>query len=141
MNEMINAVRVAGCIQLAIIAANIPLPGRLKTGEHLSQVPRFIRQIFYVHWVYIVLVLGLFSALCLGFPSELAGASRLGVFLCAFLAGFWLLRVVLQWTYYDREVRRANRMLDAAYGFALLALVAIFSLAALTGGGYALRLR
>ncbi|HKS74620.1 MAG TPA: hypothetical protein VJQ82_15565 [Terriglobales bacterium] len=138
--SLIDAIRFAGCIHLAIIAANVPLPGKLKTKEHLRAVPRFIRQIFYVHWIYIVLVLGLFSVLCLGFPSELAGGSRLGAFLSAFLAAFWLLRVVLQWTYYDREVRRANRVLDAAYGLALLVLVVIFSAAALAGGGYGIRL-
>jgi hypothetical protein len=89
--------------------------------------------------VYIVLVLGLFSALCLVFPVELAGGSRLGTFLSLFLAGFWLLRVILQWTYYDREVRRANRVLDAMYGLALMLLVLVFSLAALSGGGHVLR--
>jgi hypothetical protein len=136
MNTMVDAIRVAGCIHLGIIAANVPLPDRLQVRRHLAETPRFIRQIFYVHWVYIVLVLGLFSVLCLAFPFELAGGSELGVFLSAFIAAFWLLRVVLQWTYYDREVRRANRVLDAMYGFALLALVVIFSLAALMGGGY-----
>lgn len=140
MNGMVGAIRLAGCIHLAIIAANVPLPGKLKTTEHLRAVPRFIRQIFYVHWMYIVLVLTLFGTLCLVFPSQLAGGSSLGVFLSAFLAGFWLLRVVLQWTYYDREVRRANRVLDAMYGLALVTLVIIFSLAALTGGGYVGRL-
>jgi hypothetical protein len=136
MNPMMQAVRLAGGIHLAIIAANIPLPGKLQVRQHLATVPRFLRQIFYVHWIYIVLVLGLFSTLCLAFPAELAGGSALGRFLSAFIAAFWLLRVVLQWSYYDREVRRANRVLDAMYGVALIVLVVIFSLAAVgTAGG------
>ena len=49
MNVMIDAIRAAGCIHLAIIAANIPLPRKLQTQHHLRTVPRFIRQIFYVH--------------------------------------------------------------------------------------------
>lgn len=141
MNTMVGAIRIAGCIQLAIIAANVPLPGKLRVRQHLASSPLFIRQIFYVHWIYIVLVLGLFSALCLVFPAEFAGGSPLGVFLSAFLAGFWLLRVILQWTYYDPEVRRANRFLDTLYSFALLGLVAIFSGTALVGGGYVVHLR
>lgn len=93
-------------------------------------MPLFLRQIFYVHWIYIVLVIGLFSALCFGFAPELAGASALGRFLSAFIAGFWLLRIGLQWFYYDPEVRRQNRALDALYNLALVALVGIFATAA-----------
>jgi len=31
------------------------------------------------------------------------------------MGGFWLLRLLLQWSYYDPEVRRKNRVLDAMY--------------------------
>lgn len=122
----VQAIRLAGAIHAAIIAANLPLPGRLKVRENLAGVPRFLRQIFYVHWVYIVLVLGLFSALCFGFAPELAGKSTLGRFLSGFIAGFWLLRIVLQSLYYDREVRRENRVMDTLYLVALAVLVGIF---------------
>jgi hypothetical protein len=127
----------AGAVHVGIIAANIPLPGRLRVRERLAGVPRFLRQIFYVHWAYIVIVLALFAALCFGFAPELAGASALGRFLSGFIACFWLLRIVLQLSYYDREVRRQNRGLDALYLVSLVALVAIFGLAALRpeGGG------
>ena len=40
--------------------------------ENLKNVPLFLRQIFYVHWFYIVLIVGLFSALCFGFARDLA---------------------------------------------------------------------
>lgn len=116
----------AGVIYLGIIAANIPLPGRLRVRERLAGVPRFLRQIFYVHWIYIVIVLGLFAALCFGFTGELAGASPLGRFLSAFMAGFWLLRIGLQVFYYDAEVRRENKALDALYLVSLTVLVVIF---------------
>ena len=88
MNHLVEAIRVAGVIQLVIIAVNLLLPGRLRVREQLATAPRLIRQIFYAHWAYIVLVLGLFSALCLAFPAELAGACGLGRFLSAFLATF-----------------------------------------------------
>ena len=121
----------AGAVHLGIIAANVPLPGRLRVRERLDGVPRFLRQIFYVHWIYIVIVVGLFAALCFGFAPELAGASSLGRFLSGFMAGFWLLRIVLQIFYYDREVRRENHGLDMLYVGSLIALVAIFGMAAL----------
>ena len=77
-------------------------------------------------WVYIVLTVAWFSALCFGFAHELAGASALGRFLSVFMAGFWLLRILLQCFYYDRGVRRAHRLLDALYTVSLLILTGIF---------------
>lgn len=120
----------AGVVHVGIIAANIPLPRRLQVRERLANVPRFLRQIFYVHWTYIVIVLGLFATLCFGFAPDLAGGSALGRFLSGFIAAFWLLRIVLQLFYYDPEVRRENRALDSLYLASLVALVAIFGLAA-----------
>jgi hypothetical protein len=128
---MIRAIWGAGVVHLGIMAANVPLPGRLRVRERLAGVPGFVRQIFYVHWVYIVIVVGLFAALCFGFAPELAGASALGRFLSGFMAGFWLLRIVLQVFYYDREIRRENWGLDALYLGSLVVLVAIFGIAAL----------
>jgi hypothetical protein len=127
MKELIGG---AGVVQVGIVLANIPLPGRLRVRERLAGVPRFVRQIFYVHWIYIVIVVGLFAALCFGFAAELAGASGLGRFLSGFMCGFWLLRILLQVFYYDRELRRENRGLDSLYVGSLILLVAVFGMAA-----------
>jgi len=128
---MLRAIWAAGFVHVAIIAANIPLPGRLRVRERLAGVPRFIRQIFYVHWIYIVIVLGMFAALCFGFAGDLAGASAIGRFLSAFMCAFWLLRIMLQFLYYDRAIRRENRTLDSLYLIALSVLVVVFGMAAL----------
>jgi hypothetical protein len=128
---MVRAVWAAGFVHVGIIFANIPLPGRLRVRERLAGVPRFVRQIFYVHWIYIVIVLGLFAALCFGFARELAGATSLGRFLSGFMAAFWLLRIGLQIFYYDAGVRRENRGMDSLYLAALVVLVVVFGMAAL----------
>lgn len=127
---MIRAIWGAGFVHVGIILANIPLPGRLRVRERLSNVPRFVRQIFYVHWIYIVIVLGLFASLCFGFARDLAGGSALGRFLSAFMAAFWLLRIVLQVFYYDPDIRRENRALDSLYLGSLSVLVVVFGMAA-----------
>lgn len=131
VNWMVPAIWGAGFVHLGIIAANVPLPRRLRVRERLAGVPRFIRQIFYVHWIYIVIVLGLFAALCFVFAPELAGASPLGRFLSAFMAGFWLLRIILQIFYYDRDMRRDHRGLDMLYLGSLMVLVVVFGIATL----------
>jgi len=127
---MIRAIWTAGVMHLGIIAANVPLPRRLRVRERLAGVPKFVRQIFYVHWIYIVIVLGMFAALCFGFAEDMAGGSLLGRFLSGFMAGFWLLRIALQIFYYDREVRRENWGLDLMYVGSLAVLVVIFGMAA-----------
>jgi hypothetical protein len=127
---MIRAIWAAGFVHIGIILANIPLPGRLRVRERLSNVPRFVRQIFYVHWIYIVIVLALFASLCFGFARDLAGASPLGRFLSGFIAAFWLLRIVLQVFYYDGDLRRENRALDSLYLASLSVLVVVFGMAA-----------
>jgi hypothetical protein len=128
---MTRAIWGAGAVHVGIIAANVPFSGRLRVREQLAGVPRFFRQIFYVRWLYIVIVLGMFAALCFGFAPELAGATAMGRFLSAFMAAFWLLRIGLQVFYYDPEIRCQNRALDASYMVALVALVVVFGTAAL----------
>ena len=128
---MVRLIWGMGAIHAGIVVANIPLPGRLRVRERLAGVPRFVRQIFYVHWLYILIVVGMFAALCFGFARELAGASTLGRFLSGFIAAFWLLRIVLQVFYYDKELRRENRALDTLYVGSLIVMVVVFGIAAI----------
>jgi hypothetical protein len=121
---------LAGAIQAGIVLANAALPARLNVKQGIAPLPRFLRQVFVVHWIYIVITVALFSALCLLFPRELAGATPLGRFLSGFLALFWGLRIVLQLLYYDSETRRQNRFLDLCYLAGLCALVGILGAAA-----------
>ena len=112
MNGSVTTVRLiwlAGGIQAGIVLVNFLLPRMLRVREGLLEVPAFLKQVFYVHWLYIVIIVGLFSALCFGFASELSGASPLGRFLSAFMAAFWLLRIGLQWFYYDSATRRQHK--------------------------------
>jgi hypothetical protein len=116
---------------MAMLAANFVLPKKLRCREALTGVSPIIREVFVVHWAYIVFMLAAFSALCFGFAPELAGASRLGRFLSAIMAAFWLPRVPIQLFVYDAKIRRENRLGDAAFLLALSFLGAVFSAAAL----------
>ncbi len=122
---------VAGAIQMAIVLSNAVLPARLNVGAGMASVPRFLRQVFTVHWIYIVLTVSLFSLLCFFFASDLTSGSKLGRFLCIAMGVFWGLRLPLQLFYYDAELRRQNRVMDVAYVLAMVALVTIFGGAAL----------
>jgi len=129
--DLVTWLWVAGAIQTAIVLANAVLPAKLNVHKGMASVPRSLRQVFVVHWIYIVLTVSLFSLVCFFFARDLAGGSRLGRFLCIAMGGFWGLRLPLQLFYYDAELRRENRALDLAYVLALVALIAIFGAAAL----------
>ena len=130
MRSIIPWLWVAGMIQLLMIAANLALPSRLRCRENLTRVSPMIHAVFVVHWVYIVLVIGIFTSLCFRFAPELAGASPLGRFLAAVMAGFWLLRIPIQIFFYDSEIRRQNRLADVTFLLTFSFLGIVFSAAA-----------
>jgi hypothetical protein len=131
MRSLIVWLWVAGAVQVLILAANFILPGKLNCRENLARVSPMIREIFIVHWAYIVLILGVFASISFWFAPELAGASRLGRFLAAVIAVFWLLRVPIQLFFYDPEVRRQNRLGDVIFLLAFSYLGVVFGAAAL----------
>jgi hypothetical protein len=131
MRPLIPWLWVAGAIQLVIIAANFALPTKLRCRENLVKVSPMIREVFVVHWLYIVLVLGIFTTLCFWFAPELAGGSRLGRFLSLAMAIFWLLRVPIQLFFYDPEIRRQNRLADVVFLLTFSYLGIVFGAAAL----------
>jgi hypothetical protein len=131
MSAMVLLVWAAGGTHLAIAISNFWVPGILHYRENLEKVSPMVRQVFVVHSIYMVLVLLGFSALCFFFAPELTSGAPLGRSLSAFLAVFWLLRVVLQLAYYDREVRAKYRLGDVAYMLAVTSLAAVFAVVAL----------
>jgi hypothetical protein len=131
MQHLVALIWVAGAVQLSILAANFVMPGKLRCRENLARVSPMIQSVFIVHWIYILLMLAIFSGLCFWFAPELAGGSRLGHFLSAAIALFWLPRIPIQLFVYDRELRRQHRLGDVAMLLALAFLVLVFAAAAL----------
>src|SRR5260370_10595332 len=95
--------------------ANLPLASRLQYRKNLAGASAIVREVFYVHAAYIVLVVLGFAALSLLFPAQLASGRPLGRFLIPFLAIFWLLRVPIHLLYYPAEIRRQNRLADGIF--------------------------
>src|SRR5207245_775212 len=128
---MKTLIEVAGVVQLLIASANFFLPRKLRYAEKLTRVDTIIRQVFIVPSVYIVLMLAGLAGLCLVFPHELAGASRLGRCLAGFCAVFWGLRVPIQLFYYDPALRRQNLAMHILFSAAFIFLATVFTVAVL----------
>lgn len=134
MRTMIPFIWTAGVVQLLLVAANFWIPSILDYRGNLERVTPFVRQVFIVHSVYIVLTVLGFAGLCLFFAPQLASGTPLSRAIAAFLAVFWLLRVLLQFGYYDRGIRARYRVGDIAYTSAVASLGGVFALLALGAG-------
>jgi hypothetical protein len=117
---------VAGLVQLAIAAANLPVARKLRLAENLARVDPLVRQTYRAHHAYIVGLILLFAGLSILAPSELARGPWAAV-----LAVFWGARVVLQLGYYDRGFRRRHRAADVAFTAAFAGLAAVYAWGAL----------
>ena len=103
--------RLAGVMCLGLIVANFVAAPRLSYARNLEQSETIVRQIFYVHCGYIVFLITGLAVLCLGWP-ELLLTDGMGRVVCFFFGVFWGSRVIVQLTYYDRELRKQERFWD-----------------------------
>jgi hypothetical protein len=130
MHRMIELIVLAGIVQLGLAGVNFILPRILRPSTELAPVSPMIRKMFYVHWIYIVFVLLIFSGLSVFFAGELASGHPLGRFICAAIALFWFARVPIQFFYYDAELRRVHRAGDVACVTAFTFLGLVYGIAA-----------
>jgi len=121
---------LAGLLQLAVAAANLPLSWLLRFGREHRRLTPIVRQIHEVHHVYIVALLVVFGAVSLVFPAELSGGAGLGRFLSAVLAVFWGARLVVQRFYYDRAFLRSHRAGDVAFSLIFAFLTGVYAASA-----------
>lgn len=125
-----NALRLAGTMLTGLVAANFVAAKRWDYARNLAGASVIVRQVFHVHCAYIIATIAALSALCLGWPHLLL-ADGMGRILSAFFALFWLSRVLVQLTYYDKGMRRDDRAWDLFFLGVFLTLALIFALAAI----------
>ena len=86
--------RIAGVLHLGLMCAGLLMPRVVDMRVHLSRLPSFLRQLFWVYYAFIGLCLAGFSAMTIGFADTLAGGGGLARALCGFLAVFWTARLI-----------------------------------------------
>lgn len=120
--------RVAGLMMSGLVVANFVAAKRWRYAENLAGSAVLVRQVFYVHCAYIVAIIASLAVLCAGWPRLLLEGG-MGRVLCGFFGLFWGSRVVVQVTYYDRELRRRERGWDVFFLGVFSVLCAIFTFA------------
>jgi hypothetical protein len=97
-----SVVRLAGLGQLALAAASTAIPIVLRWRQQTAGLRPLLRQLF---WIYAGYILGFhvaFGLLSLLAPGWLLDGSGLATAVSGFIAVYWSVRLVLQFTYLDR---------------------------------------
>ena len=128
-----NAIVLAGIAQLGIAASSVLIPRLLGWREETARLKPLTRQVF---WTYASYILGFhvaFGLLSLLAPAALLDGSMLARTVCAFIAVYWLVRLTLQFTAFDRSVadgRLLFRFAEVAYVSAFAYLVLVYGASA-----------
>jgi hypothetical protein len=99
--DLATLLKVGGVMHLGLMAAGLMMPGAVGLRSHLTSLPQFIRRLFWVYYGFIALCLLSFSALTLAFAETLASGAALARAVCAFLAVFWTMRLVVATFVFD----------------------------------------
>jgi len=115
----------AGIGQLGVLAASALVPFRLHWSRELRVLPNLLRQMYWVYGGYVVLAIVAFGALSILNAEDLAGGTPLARGICAYIAVFWGLRLLLQ-AVFDAKAYLTRWWLRAGYMF-LTILFAVFT--------------
>jgi hypothetical protein len=101
--------QAVGALQIALALAHTTFTRRFNWKEETARLSLLNRQIFYVHTVFICVVLISFGLLSLFCADELQSRSRLATFVLAGITFFWVLRWLFQFFVYDSRLWKGNR--------------------------------
>jgi hypothetical protein len=96
-----NVVRVGGALHFIILIASALTPKVLNWNRELGLLSQFLRRLFWVYGVFIVVTIIGLGTISLGCAEEIAQGSKLARAFCGFAAVFWGLRLAIQFFVFD----------------------------------------
>jgi hypothetical protein len=112
---------LAGAGQLVLIVASLAIPRVLRWREDTAKLRPLTRQVFWTYAGYIWATNLAFGLVSLE-PSWLLDRSPLACCVTGFIAAWWMARIVIQFTWFDRSDAPAGLMVRLAE----VALVGLF---------------
>ncbi len=100
--------QVAGVLHLGLICAGFLMPQVVGMRSHLATMPPFIRQLFWLYYLFIGLCLVSFSIITIVFADTLAAGGGLARALCAFFTVFWTVRLIAATFIFDMRPYLTN---------------------------------
>ena len=129
MGHLVPLIWIAGAIQLVDAVVNLALPGRIHTRENLDRVSPLVRQVFWSHWTYIMLVLLIFGVMCIFFAPDSGRGQHAGPIYERRSGNFLGTPRPIQSYWFDAEFRRQNRLADVSFIVASMYLAIVFGFA------------
>ena len=137
MSTLEVLLRVAGLLHFAILSASVLVPRVLDWRGNLALLHPFLRRLFWVYGVFIVLVIIAFGTLTLLHAGALAAGEPVARSLAAFIAVFWGARLAVQLFVFDCRPFLNSWFLKVGYhGLTLtfVFLTAVYAWAAISPG-------
>jgi hypothetical protein len=91
----------AGIGHFVVLIASFQVPYRLQWKQDLRKLTPFNRKLMWVHGGFAVYTIISFGVLTLLLHNEILQGQRAALALAAFIGIYWLLRVVVDFSYYD----------------------------------------
>ena len=126
--------QLAAAVQLLILIASASTPRVLDWRKNLAILHPFLRKLFWVYGVFIVMVIIAFAALTFRHAGAMAAREPVARSLCLFIAIFWGARLFVQFAIFDPRPFLTNRIYQIGYH----ALTVIFAFLVLVYGKAAL---
>jgi alginate O-acetyltransferase complex protein AlgI len=102
LTELFNlALWLSGIGHFVLLIASFQVPYRLDWKRDLAKLTPFNRKLMWVHGGTAVFTIISFGVLSLALHGEMLHGERAGLGLAAFIGLFWLIRIIVDFVYYD----------------------------------------
>jgi len=118
------ALWLAGAGHFCVLIASFQVPHRLEWKEDLAKLTPFNRKLMWVQGGFTVYTILSFGVLTLLLHDEMLRGQTAGLALAAFIGLYWLLRVVVDFIYYEHSDWPKGRAFTV--GHVLLVLLFVF---------------
>ena len=101
MKNLPTLIFIAGLLHLASTSAGFTSVVVLDWRRSLSPLSKLSRHIIWTHALYVLMTIIGFGVVSLLYPATLASGTPLARALCAFIATFWAIRLLIQFFLFD----------------------------------------
>lgn len=122
----------AGFAQIVLVVGSLAIPRILNWKMELEKVQPLIKQMFWTYAAYILFINLSFGLLSVFAYKDLTNGSLLASAISAFIAIYWISRIVIQFFYFDRRsfpTGLANRLAEVILVALFLFLSIVYGIA------------
>lgn len=135
--KLTTLLQLAGLMHIGLVWAGLTMPRAVGLAGHLKPLPPFIRNLVWVYYTFVGLILISFGILTFVFAQEIAGGEPVARGLCILMAVFWTVRLFAAVFVFDVRPYLANgwyRLGYQATNAVFAYLIVIYIRAAWRGG-------